>query len=117
MIPVEKIKCPLFMISGAEDAIWPSTIYGDQIVDRLKRKQFKYPVERLDCKQAGHYIGDANWPAGLSNYWKMFGCKLSGPAGGSPKHNARAARDFWSKTLEFFEKHLKDKGSGVSKNT
>lgn len=108
VIRVEKIQCPIFIISAADDHIWPTSFYCDEITKRLKEHNFKYAYEHLDCKNAGHYVCNPNWPAGLSNYWKTPGFKLAGIAGGDAKHNAHAARDYWQQTLKFLENHFNE---------
>ena len=106
MIQVEKIQCPIFIISATDDNIWPTPFYCEEIVKRLKKYNFKYPYEYLRCEHAGHYISNPHWPAGLSDYWKVPGYKLTGISGGSAKYNAHGARAFWDQALKFIEKHF-----------
>jgi pimeloyl-ACP methyl ester carboxylesterase len=35
-IPVEKITCPLLLLSGDQDAIWPANYYCQAMINRLR---------------------------------------------------------------------------------
>jgi dienelactone hydrolase len=108
VIQVENLKCPLILVSAGDDNIWPSPFYCQQIMERLKRFDFSFPHEHWSYEKAGHYIGPAHWPASMTDYWKVPGYKLSGPAGGEVRHNAIAAVDFWEKSLQFLTRHFKN---------
>lgn len=97
-IPVENIKCPLLLLSGDQDAIWPSSFYCEAILEKLKNcsnpKHIRFP-------EAGHgilvsYDGPIYHPKG--NFW----CKL----GGTPEGNAPGNTQSWKIILEFFQNTL-----------
>lgn len=52
-IPVENIQGGILLISGEGDRLWPATPMSEQIMNRLKSKEFKYPSEHLIFK-TGH---------------------------------------------------------------
>lgn len=46
-IEVEKINGPILMLSGTEDDHWPSAQMADQVIKRLKRRDFKHNHQHL----------------------------------------------------------------------
>ena len=52
-IPVEKIQGGILLISGERDRLWPSTFMGEQIMARLKTRDFNHPYEHIAFK-SGH---------------------------------------------------------------
>lgn len=56
-IAVERINGPVLLISGQDDALWPSTWFGERIVDRLRRHRFEHAYTHLAYDGAGHAIG------------------------------------------------------------
>lgn len=46
-IPVERINGPILLLSAKRDEVWPSTLMCNKMVERLKSKHFKYPVEHI----------------------------------------------------------------------
>lgn len=53
MIPVEKIKGTVLLLSGTKDEICPSSVMCEKMIDRLKRNQFKYHYEHI-AYEGGH---------------------------------------------------------------
>ena len=56
IIPVEKMKASLLLISGKMDTLWPSTKSADMIVERLKEKKYPYPYEHVAFEHGGHFM-------------------------------------------------------------
>lgn len=44
-IQVEKINGPIYLLSAADDEMWPSAEMSEQILQRLGKHNFKYPAE------------------------------------------------------------------------
>jgi dienelactone hydrolase len=96
-IAVERIDCPLLLISGEDDQMWPSSVFSEQILERLEargssilRLHFSYPG-------AGHAISSSENLVELhpeTKIWLAFG--------GNVGDNARAKADSWEKTVHFF---------------
>jgi pimeloyl-ACP methyl ester carboxylesterase len=55
-IQVERIRGPILTASGGRDQVWSSSVYTEQIEQRLKEHHFRYPHERLNFPKAGHYL-------------------------------------------------------------
>jgi len=56
MIPVEKIKGPILLLSGEDDKVWPSSFMADMIEQRIKENNFKYSFQNIKYENAGHLI-------------------------------------------------------------
>jgi dienelactone hydrolase len=64
-IRVERINGPILTASGGRDQVWSSSVYTEQIEQRLDGHHFRFPHERLDFPKAGHFLGGAApviWP-------------------------------------------------------
>jgi len=56
IIPVEKMKARVILISGKLDHLWPSTEFGEIIINRLKEKNYSYPYEHIIFEYGGHLM-------------------------------------------------------------
>ena len=56
-IPVERINGPVLLVSGTDDAVWPSTTLSEFAVRRLRAYGHPHAVEHLVYEGAGHIIG------------------------------------------------------------
>lgn len=99
-IPVERTLCPILLVSGEEDAMWPSTLMAEKIERRMADHGLASHVRHLRYADAGHRCASA---PGLPSP-----VVISHPVdhqlvafGGSPWGNAAAQADSWSKTIEF----------------
>jgi dienelactone hydrolase len=107
-IPVERINGPVLLFSAQDDQVWPSDIFAARVVERLKKKRFKHPVEHYSYADAGHLITRPYLPTTnireitvhpVSHRKTMFG--------GTPEGQARANEDSWQKLLAFLDKYLR----------
>lgn len=87
-IRVEDIQAPVLLISGSDDAAWPSTFYSQLVKLQLERANHAWPVEHLDYEGAGHSILLPWIPATYTN-------------DGTPAANARANEESWRGVLKF----------------
>lgn len=105
-IPVEKSKCPILLISGQDDQMWPSDFYSKMVMERLEKNKYPYPYRHLSYRGAGHGISIPYIPKTLSlSRHPVQG--ISYDLGGNPKDNAFATSDSWSNVLKFLEKSLR----------
>ncbi len=104
-IPVEKINGPVLLISGDEDALWPSMQFSRIAIERLARNSFRFPFEHLVYRGAGHHISP---PFHATTFNQVFHpvTKQLYSLGGNPRDNAHACADSWKKVLELFRSHL-----------
>ncbi|MBS0628590.1 MAG: acyl-CoA thioesterase/BAAT N-terminal domain-containing protein [Verrucomicrobia bacterium] len=96
-IPVEKIKCPIMLISGGDDQLGPSSFYAKQIFARLAKFHSKIERIHLDYPKAGHFISFPYIPR--VNLFFDTGRWIN--VGGTPLADELASRDAWEHTIEF----------------
>ncbi len=46
-IEIEKINCPVLLISAQQDEVWPSTEMAEQMIKRLNNKNLKHSFEHI----------------------------------------------------------------------
>ena len=104
-IPVEKINGPVLLISGEQDALWPSTPFSEAAMERLKRNNFPFPFEHLSYRAAGHHISPPFHPTTFNQVFHPITKQLHS-LGGNPRDNAHACADSWKKVLQLFRSRL-----------
>lgn len=105
-IPVENIRCPLLLVSGGDDQMWPSDLYVQQIMDRLEKHRSSIIRHHLYYPDAGHGINIPNLPILGPTYYHPIS-KLWFSMGGTRAADAIASRDSWKKITVFFQGTLK----------
>lgn len=98
-ILVEKLRCPLLLISAEDDQMWPSSIFAKQIIDRLT--QHKSPIYCSHISYAGVGHAPSKGTAGLHPIMRRWFAY-----GGNPIDNAHAAADWLKQTVQFFRERL-----------
>lgn len=93
IIPVEKIKGAILLISGESDNTWPSAEMSRQIEYRLKENHFAYPFVNLIYPDGGHEVFGSGW-------WPYT---PSESMGGTKVGNARAKKDSWPMVIKFLK--------------
>ncbi|MFA5075167.1 MAG: acyl-CoA thioesterase/bile acid-CoA:amino acid N-acyltransferase family protein [Candidatus Babeliales bacterium] len=106
-IPLENIQCPILMISGEDDKVWPSTLYCNLVMERLNKKKSIIERKHLHFPDAGHGFLFPYFPssAGQPIYYPMG--KFWVTLGGTAQGNALAAKKAWQETLNFLQKNIK----------
>jgi hypothetical protein len=97
VIPVEKIRGPVLLISGKADTLWPSTPMAEAIMARLDAKHFGYAHRHLAYDNAGHAVFGPPLPSDSPNLPRLAGL------GGTPEGNQAARVDDWPKALAFLD--------------
>lgn len=64
-IPVEQSCCPLLLLSGKRDRVWPTTWMCEQIVHRLNQARYGYPYEHVSF-DTGH-----TWLVRNKDCWRI----------------------------------------------
>lgn len=107
-IPVERMTCPLLVISGEQDKIWPAALYARELQKRLDASQSTIPRKFLIYPHAGHGI-IAPYEAPIYHPLGGFWCSL----GGTPAGNQQASNEAWNHILEFINmRKIEGKMSG-----
>jgi uncharacterized protein len=102
VIRVECINGPILLVSGTDDAIWPSSTMCERVVGRLKQHNFRFSLQHLRYDGAGHLL------AGPSRLAPTRSIGAGGMAlGGTESANAAARDEAWTKVCGFFGAHLK----------
>jgi len=104
-IPVEKINGPILIISGEDDQLIPSDVFGDIIMDRLRESNHPYHFEHICYEGAGHSLAYINTPATRRKFSLKY-MDIGLAIGGSPEDTARSKYDSWPRILEFLEESL-----------
>lgn len=107
-IPVEQINGPVLAISGKDDAMWPSSLYSEMVMERLTEHQHPWPDQHLAYEGTGHVIGQPWLPTTVTASSHPV-TKTFFAYGGEPKASAHARADAWPKILAFLDTHLKDR--------
>lgn len=84
-IKIEKINCPILLLSGEEDDIWPSKIYCNLLENRLKEKNNNIAFNHISFRNVGHgVLASYNLPIfhPIGKFW----CRL----GGNSEENEKA---------------------------
>jgi len=108
-IQVEKINGPILLFSGLSDEVWPSERMNSMIENRLKNSSFKFEVEHIKYKNAGHLIsGNPNFPATM-RYGKMMidGKEYAYAFGGTEEGDGAAQKDASKQVFAYLSK-MKD---------
>lgn len=99
-IRIERASCPILMISGEDDAMWPSTLMAEQVESRASDHGFGPRLLHLRYSDAGHRCASTpglpsplTMPHPVDHQLVAFGGSLRG--------NAVAQADSWSRTIEF----------------
>lgn len=101
-IAVERIRGPIMLISGRDDALWPSARFAELIEERLAAAGHPYPVRHLCYDDAGHTISHPYCPTTvLARAHPVSRLELA--YGGTEAGNARACADSWPALLAFLE--------------
>lgn len=98
-IPVEKINCPILLISGGDDQLGPASFYARMILARLDKHRSQIQRIHLDYPEAGHFISIPYYPR------ENVFCDEGGweTVGGTPLADELASRDSWMKILQFLQ--------------
>lgn len=105
-IPVENIRCPILLISGDDDKVWPSTLFSHMVMERLDKKKSAIERKHLQFTSAGHGVQNPYWPSSSFPYFHPR-AKVWSTLGGTAEGNARANEQAWKEVLEFLNETLR----------
>lgn len=99
-IQVEKIECPILLISGMDDRMWPSYLYCELIIKRLVKYDSQIFRDHVSYDNAGHMI-TSNYDVTISDPIKHPVTGLFYEVGGNPESQAFACKDAWYRIIDF----------------
>jgi dienelactone hydrolase len=91
LIPVERIRAPVLLLSGKADSMWPSSKMGDLVIQRLAKSKHPYEHLHIAYDKAGHC--------------SINRCYDSVPSAG----DGIAIEDMRRQLIEFLYRHLRSK--------
>jgi dienelactone hydrolase len=101
-IPVEKISCPILLLAGEKDEIWPSASMSRSILRTMRQAGKADLVTLRVFGEGSHQIsGTGSWPPAL------YAANPLGPRDADPLGVAEATVDAWEVTKRFLRKHLR----------
>jgi dienelactone hydrolase len=98
-IPVTRIRVPLLMGDGGQDAAWDAAAAASTIMGELRGSADHAPVTNLYYPGAGHYY------FGFPPYFPFFTNTNVTELGGSTQADALATEQFWTRMITFLN-HL-----------
>jgi len=99
-IEVEKIRCPILLIAGKKDQMWPSFIYANEIKAKAKK------CKLIAFDESGHDILIPMQPQTPPLYFHPM-TRLWFDTGGTRKANSEASYKSWREIKRFFGKRLR----------
>jgi len=104
-IPVERINGAVLLISGEEDAMWPSAQMADAVIRRLAAHNFAHPYRHIRYPNAGHMILAGHIPATVTaSRHPVDGMVYA--YGGDAQGYAHANVNSWASVLAFLAENL-----------
>ncbi len=99
-IPVENINGPTLLVSGTDDQMWPSDVFGDRIMKRLADYDHSHERRHIKVEGGGHLVFLPVFMTGGNRDPVPF------MFGGTAEADARGSVEFWKAMLEFLHQHL-----------
>jgi dienelactone hydrolase len=102
-IAIERAQCPILLISGKDDRLWPSERMANLIMKRLKDHRYSHTYRHIAYPNAGHRIK----VPGLENetYEPISRDTVTQEVldlGGTYEGNKKASEQAWIETVNFF---------------
>ncbi|AUS79994.1 hypothetical protein C1701_18480 [Actinoalloteichus sp. AHMU CJ021] len=98
-IPVERVRCPLLLISGEDDQLWPAPDMAATILHRRDAHGVGEEDENIVFPDAGHFLRPPLVPTTAAWNENLV-------SGGSAAGTASADRAGWEASLRFLRRHL-----------
>jgi dienelactone hydrolase len=90
VIPIERSRAPILLVSGRGDRMWPSEKMAEQVVERRRAAKGAAPIDHRTYDDASHVLHDAWLPP-------QYGGTMGGTAAGT----IHAFEDYWPRVIEF----------------
>jgi dienelactone hydrolase len=105
MIPVERTRGPILLVSSGDDHVWPAGQMAEMIIARLKAHGFAHKVEHLHFPKAGHALRYPFLPTTV-RVSRPKNLKYTISFGGSSPADAAAQTESWRRAIAFLHEHL-----------
>ncbi|HYY21131.1 MAG TPA: acyl-CoA thioester hydrolase/BAAT C-terminal domain-containing protein [Thermoleophilaceae bacterium] len=97
-IPVERIGCPLLLVSGDADETWPASEMSESIVERRRSHGVRSADRQLRFADAGYFLRPPITPTTIPWSAELV-------SGETAEGNAHARAAAWAARLEFLAAH------------
>jgi pimeloyl-ACP methyl ester carboxylesterase len=94
-IAIENAAGPILLVSGVEDAMWPSNWGADMLLERLRVKGFTHGASHLALRETGHLTPLPNQITTFNRCLVHSLTPLRLACGGNAQGSARNSRLFW----------------------
>lgn len=104
-IAVERINGPVLLLSADDDQMWPSTLFSEMVLARLRSHDHPHPVRHYIARGAGHRLLQPYLPTTVNHAPHS----LTGTVyayGGTPAAHARGEAAAWREVLRFLDDFL-----------
>lgn len=101
-IPVERMNGRVLLISGREDAMWPSWYGADRVMDRLRAAGMADRGEHLALENVGHFLLAPGHPTTMCATAYHPLARASVACGGQPRATADAGRLIFKRLRQFY---------------
>lgn len=105
IIPVEKCRGPILLISGGDDHVWSAAQMAKMIEERMRARGLTENVTHLNYPRAGHALRYPHLPT-TARKSRPAGLKYEVSFGGSAEADAEAHADSWPRAISFLHGHL-----------
>jgi dienelactone hydrolase len=106
LIPVEQTRGPILLVSGTDDAMWPSVQLCDLAEQRLAESGFAHLVEHIRYQGAGHTAAVTPGFPTTRNWLTHAQFPFPMAVGGTPRETALAQADAWRRIPAFLHEQL-----------
>jgi len=103
-LPVAEVGGPILLVSGDDDALWPSTAFAERLLGRLDDADYPHPHEHVVAEGAGHGISVPYLPVGDRTV--AGDGRFRFHLGGTPGAYARADAETWPRVLRTLQEGL-----------
>lgn len=105
-IEVERIQAPIILLSGTDDAAWPSSLYSQMVVDTLQANGFTHDYQWVDTLGGGHAIVFPYIPTTQITHIHPVTQRMF-TGGGAPGPNAQFNENSWNAIKAFLNRAVK----------
>jgi dienelactone hydrolase len=106
VIPIERSRAAVLLLSGLADDLWPSSLGAARVRERLAAHSHPLPFEHVAYPGAGHWISRPSAPDFMASDGWMHPVDGSWtPLGGTPRGNALATADAFARSVQWLHRH------------
>jgi len=99
-IEVERINGPVLLISGTDDQMWPSDVFGDLVMERLETAGHPHERRHLKVAEAGHLVFLPVFMTAANREPVQF------MFGGTAKVDSHGSVEAWREMVDFLHRYL-----------